>query len=159
MFSALVLAVAMHTPPLTGALYNAGGGKGDGFSTIRALGAMYGPASVQNELQKLDVQFGDTSTFVTEFDFAMRDAWQRASKSDVAVDSDESLQGQNLGNAIVKAGRQGRRFSVERLFGALFPPQLAGDVLLDVDTKYGTDQAKQFRAIADAFFEDIASER
>lgn len=154
MLSALVLAVTVHTAPLTGAFYRAGGGTGPGFSTVRAMDAMFGAAEVQAEFRKLQVQYGDTAPLVDAFDFAMRDAWQRAGKSDVRVDS-EPLAGQALARALVRAGSQRHLFSVQRLFGSLFPPQVAGDVLLDVDTKYGTDRSTAFQKMADTFFADM----
>ncbi len=158
MLSALVLAVTLHTTPLTGALYRAGGGAGDGFSTVRALDTMFGAAEVQAEFEKLQAQYGESTPLVDAFDFAMRDAWHRAGQDDVRIASGSSLDGRGLALAVIRAGSHKNRFSVERLFGSLFPPRLAGDVLLDLDTKYGTDRASQFRKLADTFFADMGSD-
>lgn len=142
-----------HTSGLTGALYAAGGGAGN-FSTVRALNSMLGEENVQAEMQRLQAQFGDTDAFVQTFDFAMNDAWQKAGKANVAVRTSHELSGQQLANALISAGSQGHAFTVQRLFGALFPPQVAADVLLDVDVKYGRDTGTSFRKVADAFFTD-----
>lgn len=155
MVTALVLAAALRTSPVTGALYAAGGGAGS-FSTVRALDAMFGAPQVEAELIKLRAQYGATSPLVDDFDFAMHDAWQRAGRADVSVRS-TPLAGRALARAIVRAGLHKRTFSVQRLFGTLFPPQIAGDVLLDVDTKYGTDQTAQFRTLANQFFADMGN--
>ncbi|HET9030923.1 MAG TPA: hypothetical protein VFN49_12190 [Candidatus Aquilonibacter sp.] len=150
---AIVLAVTVHTGGLTGALYAAGGGAGN-FSTVRALNAMLGEANVQAELQHLEDEYGDTSTFVETFDFAMNDAWSKAGKADVSIRTNRNLSGQQLANAVISAGTQGHHFTVQRLLSALFPPQLAAEVLLDIDVKYGRDRGTTFRKVADAFFED-----
>jgi hypothetical protein len=146
-------AVTQHTSGLTGAFYAAGGGAGS-FSTVRALNTMLGAPAVQAEMLRLQDQFGDTSGFVSMFDFAMDDAWQRAGKADVAISTTPDLTGAQLATAMVSAGTQHRVFTVQRLFGALFPPQVAADVLLDVDVKYGADAGKNFRGIANQFFTD-----
>lgn len=150
------LAVTEHTSGLTGAFYAAGGGAGS-FSTIRALNSMFGAPTVQGEIQHLQDQFGDTSSFISMFDFAMDDAWQKAGKDDVAVSKSSDLSGPQLGTAIVTAGTQHRVFTVQRLFGSLFPPQVAADVLLDLDVKYGADASKNFKAMANSFFTDTGS--
>lgn len=147
------LAVTQHTTGLTGAFYAAGGGAGS-FSTVRALNSMIGAPAVQAEMLHLQDQFGDTSAFISTFDYAMDDAWQKAGKADVAVSTASALNGPQLATAIVSAGTQHRIFTVQRLFGALFPPQVAADVLLDVDVKYGADASKNFREMANAFFTD-----
>jgi len=151
------LAVTQHTSGLTGALYAAGGGAGS-FSTIRALNSMLGAPAVQAEMLRLQDQFGDTSSFISTFDFAMDDAWQKAGKADVSISTQPDLTGQQLASEIVQAGTQHRTFTVQRLFGSLFPPQVAGDVLLDIDVKYGADTSKNFRAMANAFFTDTGQE-
>ncbi len=146
-------AVTQHTSGLTGAFYAAGGGAGS-FSTIRALNEMFGAPVVQGEMQRLQDQFGDTSGFIGMFDFAMDDAWQKAGKADVAVSKSSDLAGPQLASAIVSAGTQRRTFTVQRLFSSLFPPQVAADVLLDLDVKYGADAGKNFKAMANSFFTD-----
>ena len=150
---AIVLAVAVHTSGLTGALYAAGGGAGN-FSTVRALNTMLGEANVQAEMQRLQDQYGDTGAFIEAFDFAMNDAWTKAGQANVSVRTTRELGGEQLANALITAGSQGHMFTVQRLFGALFPPQVAADVLLDVDVKYGRDTGTNFRKIANAFFTD-----
>ncbi|MBV8638879.1 MAG: hypothetical protein JO322_12420 [Candidatus Eremiobacteraeota bacterium] len=147
------LAVTQHTSGLTGAFYAAGGGAGS-FSTIRALNSMFGAPTVQGEMQRLQDQFGDTSTFISMFDFAMDDAWQKAGRADVAVSKSSDLTGPQLGEAVVSAGTQHRVFTVQRLFASLFPPQVAADVLLDLDVKYGADASKNFKSMANSFFTD-----
>ncbi len=145
------LAVTQHTTGLTGAFYAAGGGAGS-FSTVRALNSMFGAPTVQDELQRLRDQFGDTGAFVAMFDFAMDDAWQKAGKADVAVSKAPDLAGPQLATALVSAGTQRHVFTVERLFASLFPPEIAGDVLLDLDVKYGADASKNFKAMTNSFF-------
>lgn len=150
---AFILAVTVHTSALTGALYGAGGGAGN-FSIVRALDTMLGEANVQAEMQRLQEQYGDTDAFVQTFDFAMNDAWSKAGRADVAIDTSRAMRGPQLANALIAAGTQGHRFTVQRLFGSLFPPQLAADVLLDVDVKYGRDAGTSFRRLTNAFFTD-----
>ncbi len=145
-------AVTQHTSGLTGALYAAGGGAGN-FSTIRALNAMLGAPTVQAEMQRLQDRY-DTNTFIQEFDFAMDDAWAKAGKNDVSVSTASDLTGSQLASAIVSAGTSRRVFTIQRLFSSLFPPQVAADVLLDLDVKYGSDASKNFREVANAFFTD-----
>lgn len=150
------LAVTQHTGGLTGALYAAGGGAGS-FSTVRALNSMFGAPTVQGEMQRLQDQFGDTSAFISMFDFAMDDAWQKAGKDDVAVSKASDLTGEQLATAVVSAGTQHRVFTVQRLFSSLFPPQVAADVLLDLDVKYGADASKNFKSMANSFFTDTGA--
>lgn len=150
------LAVTQHTSGLTGAFYAAGGGAGS-FSTVRALNSMFGAPTVQGEMQHLQDQFGDTSAFISMFDFAMDDAWQKAGKDDVAVSKASDLAGQQLATAVVSAGTQHRVFTVQRLFASLFPPQVAADVLLDLDVKYGADASKNFKSMANSFFTDTGA--
>jgi hypothetical protein len=146
------LAVTHHTSGLTGAFYASGGGAGN-FSTIRALNSMLGSATVQAEIERLQDRY-DTSTFIQAFDFAMDDAWAKAGRADVSVSTSSDLTGAQLATALVSAGTQHRVFTVQRLFSALFPPQVAADVLLDVDVKYGADASKSFHDVANAFFTD-----
>ena len=148
---------ASSAPPkttgLTGALYQAGGGAGN-FSTVRALNSMLGEANVQAEMQHLQDRYGDTSSFVQVFDFAMDDAWAKAGKSNVSVRTNAGLSGAQLANALIASGTHGGVFSIRRMLSSLFPPQVAADVLLDVDVKYGSDTSTSFRRLADAFFTD-----
>ena len=152
-FHGMMLAVTVYTSGLTGALYSAGGGAGS-FSTVRALNSMLGETNVQTEMQHLQDQYGDTGPFVQVFDFAMNDAWQKAGKSDVSIRANHDLSGEQLAQAVVTAGTQGHPFTVQRLLASLFPPQLAAEVLLDVDVKYGRDEGTDFRKLTDAFFSD-----
>ena len=145
-------AVTQHTSGLTGALYAAGGGAGN-FSTIRALNSMLGAPTVQAEMERLQDRY-DTNTFIQEFDFAMDDAWTRAGKADVSVSTASDLTGTQLADAIVSAGTSRHIFTIQRLFSALFPPQVAADVLIDVDVKYGSDASKNFHDVGNAFFTD-----
>ncbi len=151
------LAVTQRTSGLTGALYAAGGGAGS-FSTVRALNSMLGAPAVQAEMQNLQDRFGDTSTFISTFDFAMDDAWQKSGRADVSISTQSDLTGQQLASAVIAAGTQHRIFTVQRLFASLFPPQVAADVLLDIDVKYGADTSKNFRETANAFFTDTGQE-
>jgi hypothetical protein len=153
MMLGLIFAVTTYTSGLTGALYAAGGGAGD-FSTVRALNEMLGAANVQAEMQHLQDQYGDTSSFVTLFDFAMNDGWQKAGKADVRVRTNPNLTGDELAQSLIAAGTHGHPFTVQRLLATLFPPQLAAEILLDVDVKYGRDQGTDFRKLTDAFFSD-----
>lgn len=158
LFSTLsALAVTQHTTGLTGAFYTAGGGAGS-FSTIRALNSMLGAPAVQAEMMHLQDQFGDTSSFISTFDFAMDDAWQKSGRADVSISTQSDLSGQQLASAIIAAGTQRRTFTIQRLFSSLFPPQVAGDVLLDIDVKYGADTSKNFKNMANAFFTDTGEE-
>ncbi len=151
------LAVTQHTTGLTGAFYAAGGGAGS-FSTVRALNSMLGAPAVQAEMMHLQDQFGDTSSFISTFDFAMDDAWQKSGRADVAISTRPDLNGQQLASQIIEAGTQNRTFTIQRLFSSLFPPQVAGDVLLDIDVKYGADTSKNFKAMANTFFTDTGQE-
>ena len=153
MLHGMIFAVTMYTSGLTGALYAAGGGAGE-FSTVRALNTMLGEANVQAEMQHLQDQYGDTTSFVPVFDFAMNDAWQKAGKADIRVRTDSALTGDELAHRIIAAGSQGHAFTVQRLLANLFPPQLAAETLLDVDVKYGRDEGTDFRKLTDAFFSD-----
>src|SRR5262249_28737218 len=110
--------------------------------------------AVQAEMLRLQDQFGDTSSFVSMFDYAMDDAWQRAGKADVSISTSSDLNGQQLASAIISAGTHQHIFTVQRMFGAMFPPQVAADVLLDLDVKYGADAGKNFRGMANQFFTD-----
>ena len=147
------LAVTQHTRGITGAFYAAGGGAGS-FSTIRALNSMLGAPAVEAEMLHLQDRFGDTSAFISTFDFAMDDAWQKSGRADVAISTTADLTGVQLANALVSAGTRNRTFTVQRLFASLFPPQVAADVLLDIDVKYGADASRDFHSMANAFFTD-----
>ena len=114
MFHGIMFAVTMYTSGLTGALYAAGGGAGE-YSTVRALNTMLGEANVQSEMQHLEDQYGDTSSFVQLFDFAMNDAWTKAGKANVSVRTDSNLTGDRLADALVRADTRGHPYTVPRL--------------------------------------------
>jgi hypothetical protein len=147
-----------RTSGLTGALYAAGGGAGPSFSTIRALNSMLGEAAVQAEMQHLQEEYGDTGPFISLFDYAMTDAWIRAGKANVSITTQHDLSGQQLANELISAGTKQHSFTVQRLFGALFPPQVAAEVLIDVDVKYGADASTSFQKLTNSFFTDTGQQ-
>jgi len=142
---------------LASSLISSGGGPGS-YSTVRAFDAMIGPDAVLANERQIATTFGQSSEdqFVRMFDYAIADAWQLAGKDNVSIPAPSGSTGQALATQLVQAGvGAGGTFDASRMFTSLFGDEIAGQVMADLNTKFGPGASNNFDRMADQFFHNI----
>jgi hypothetical protein len=143
---------------VTAAFYAAGGGPG-GFSIVRAMKSMIGEDRLQSEMQKLASIYGQENVdlFPHLFDYAINDAWVRAGKDNVMIPPFGSHEGPALASDLIHDGtapdgtfRTG--YLLDRTLSAKVRAQVIGDMV----SRYGTEQATTFDRMANQFFFDVS---
>lgn len=146
------------TAGLTAELYHVGGEAG-GFSSIRALNALAGEATVTAEFAKLRGQYGDVAMdrFVKTFDFAINDAWKRAGEANVTFGAPAALSDNDLATGLISAGRSaGGTFWTGLFLDKLVTHGVHESVMQDIDARYGKPADAQYHRIANQLFYDLA---
>ncbi|MDQ2679607.1 MAG: hypothetical protein M3Y21_01095 [Candidatus Eremiobacteraeota bacterium] len=141
---------------ITSAFLQAGGGPGS-FSTVRALGSMFGQDEVSNEFAKLKTQYGQTRAdqFVKTSDFAVRDAFEWAGKDNLKFPASAAFGGSNLGLALEKSGETNRILWTGYLLDKLFTHKITMQVMADIDAKFGTIANSDYHRISNQLFYDL----
>jgi hypothetical protein len=144
--------------PLTVAFINAGGGAGS-FSTVRAFTNLIGSDALQAELRNLRSQYNsdDDQRFVRAMDFTISDAWQRAGQDDVKMPSPSTDSGKALVRDMINAGTApGGAFRMNAMLDALLTPKVHGQVMNDLNARYGPDASPNLERVGTQFFSDLA---
>lgn len=127
------------TPALaaTAALVKAGGGA-EHFDFANALVAMLGKDTVNQEVAKLDHQYGakEVKTFLGGMTFAIKDGLKRATAAGVKLPAPADLSGPALAKALVQAGTApDGTFWSGYLFDHAISHPLHNQVMGDIDAK------------------------
>ena len=145
---------------LTVAFIDAGGYAG-GFSSIRAMDSAAGTGNVQAGLQDLVLNYGSQSRnrFVSMFDYAMNDGWQRAGQDNLNVPASNGDWGNALGVALIRSGSTASgAFRTRHLFTTLWGPQVEAQIASDLNEKFGPGSAADFERMGNRFFFDLAND-
>jgi hypothetical protein len=123
----------------TAALVKAGGGA-DHFDFATALVAMLGKDTVNQEVAKLNKQYGEkeVKTFLGGMTFAINDGLKRATEAGVKLPAPADLSGPALAKALVQAGTApDGTFWSGYLFDQAISHNLHNQVMGDIDAKFG----------------------
>jgi len=142
---------------VTASLVAAGGGA-ENYSTARALTAMVGKDLVTAEMAKLTKQYGaaKVQTWLTVFDFAVKDALKIATKAGVKLPK-PTLQGKELAAALVTAGAdKDRTFYVEFLLDKVVSNKIHHQVMADIDAQFSPADDGEYHRITNQAMYDLA---
>jgi hypothetical protein len=146
---------------VTAALVAAGGGAGH-YSTATALVSMVGADTVNDEIGKLQKQYGKAavSQWLSTFDFAVSDALKHATAAGISLPApDAGLSGKNLAVTLVKAGTaQDGTFQIEFLLDKAVSHGIHVAVMNDIDANpsYGKQVDLMYHEISNQAFYDLA---
>lgn len=143
---------------VTAALVKAGGGA-ENFSFAKALVAMLGQDTVNNEVAKLTKQYGEKEVngFIGGMDFAIKDALKRATERGIKLPEPAKLEGVELAKTLVKAGvaPDGVWWS-GYLFDVAISHDLHNQVMADINAGPGYEADKLTHKILNQAMYDVA---
>ena len=137
-------------------LVTAGGAPGN-FSVVKAISAMAGAKTANAEVAKLTKQYGaaKVASFVTVQNFAVNDAVKIATAAGVKFPS-PMLHGAVLAKRVVGLGLIGGTYYEGTQLDHLVTSKIHGQVMTDIDQKYGTEADGNYHRIADQAQYDLA---
>jgi hypothetical protein len=136
----------------------AGGGAGS-FSMVRAWDNMIGPSALEEDLTGLTSRYGQAATdqFVSIFNFAIADAWERAGMDNVSMPEPMENGGWPLALAVLRAGKApDGQLLTGCLLGHALSPRVYSQVAADINARYGPDADDQFRQVSNEFLNLVA---
>jgi hypothetical protein len=137
-------------------LVTAGGAPGN-FSVVKAITAMAGAKTANAEVAKLTNQYGaaKVASFVTVQNFAVNDAVKIATAAGVKFPT-PTLHGAALAKRVVGLGLIGGTYYEGTQLDHLVTSKIHGQVMTDIDQKYGTEADGNYHRIADQAHYDLA---
>lgn len=142
---------------VTASLVMAGGGP-ENFSIAKALTAMVGDELVKVEVEKLTKQYGaeKVQTWLTVFDFAIKDALRIATEAGVKL-PEGKLMAKKLAETLVMAGTdKGGTFYTEFLLDKAVTNAIHHKVMDNIDAKFGIDADTTYHQITNQAMYDLA---
>jgi hypothetical protein len=144
--------------PVTAALVTAGGGP-ENFSIAAALTSMVGKDAVSAEVANLTKQYGEdkVKSWMTVFDFAVKDALKIATDKGVALPKPAPLMGKRLATTLVSAGLdKDQTFYVEYMLDKAVSHGIHVQVMDDIDAKFGQEADADYHRITNQAMYDLA---
>jgi hypothetical protein len=140
----------------TSSLIAAGGDPGN-FSLVKALTAMAGDTIANAEVAKLNKQYGEArvNSFVTVQNFAVNDAVKLATAAGVKLPA-PTLQGADLAKRVVGLGLVDGTYYEGTQLDHLVTSKIHGEVMADIDAKFGSMADANYHLIANQAHYDLA---
>jgi hypothetical protein len=142
---------------VTASLVMAGGGP-ENFSIAKALVAMVGEDLVKAEVEKLTKQYGaeKVQTWLTVFDFAVKDALRIATEAGVKL-PEGKITGKKLAETLVMAGMDKHgTFYTEFMLDKAVTNAIHHKVMDNIDAKFGIDADTTYHQITNQAMYDVA---
>lgn len=144
---------------VTAALVKAGGGAED-FSFSKALVSMLGEKTVNDEVAKLNKQYGEKNVtdFIDGMTFAVKDGLKRATEAGVKLpDAPADQTGATLAKTLVNAGTvSDHTFWSGYLFDKALSHPIHMQVMADIDAKVGHASDENTHKILNQAMYDVA---
>jgi len=144
---------------VTAQFYHVGGEAG-GFSSVRALNALYGEPAVTAETAKLRTQYGDGTIdqFYKTFDYVVNDAWSVAGRKNVTFGTAGALDDASLARRLESLGTAADgTFWCDLMFDNLVTNGVMTQVGSDVDARYGEVADGNLHRVCNQLIYDLAS--
>jgi len=142
---------------VTASLVKAGGGAAH-FSSAKLLTSLGGAKLANAEVAKLTKQYGKAkiASFIKVGDFAVGDSLRIATKAGVKLPK-ANLSGKTLATTLVKAGlEKDGTFNIELLLDKAVTHNIHGQVMDDIDKKFGGAADADYHKISNQLFYDLA---